>query len=388
MRESFRLGRIAGIPVGVNWSVIVIVALFAWSLATVTLPDLAPGYAQSAYWTVSIVLALAFFGCLLAHELAHSIVATHHGVGVDSITLWLLGGVSKLEGEAADPSSELRIAAAGPGTSVALGTLFGVLAGLLAVTSEPALAVAAFGWLAVINVVLALFNLVPAAPLDGGRLLHALVWRRTGDHAGATVAATRAGRWFGGGLVGLGVLLTLGGVVTGLWFVLLGWFLIAAARAEATHELLHDAFAHLRVRDIMTPSPIVVPGDVAVADLVDEWFLRHRCSAFPVVADDGHATGLVTLRRVRATDRRSWPTLRVNDLADGLESVATGAPDEPLTALFERMGAAHGGDGRALVLEHGDLVGIVSPTDLQRAIAVVGLHGPRSSSDGQRVTSA
>jgi len=377
MRESFRLGRVAGIPIGVNWSVIVIVALFAWSLATVTLPDLAPGYADAAYWAVSVTLAVVFFACLLAHELAHSVVATHHGVGVDSITLWLLGGVSKLRGEAGDPSSELRIAAAGPGTSLGLGAAFGALGGLLALAGAPALAVAALGWLAVINVVLALFNLVPAAPLDGGRLLHALVWRKTGDHAAATAAATRAGRWFGGGLVAFGVLLALGGVITGLWFVLLGWFLITAARAEATHELLHGAFARMHARDVMTSSPIVVPAGTTVADLVDEWFLRYRCSAFPVVADDGRVTGLVTLRRVRTTDRRRWPTLRTDEIADDLSSVATVGPDDLLTTLLDSAAAARGGDGRALVFEHGELVGIVSPTDLQRAIEVVGLHGPR-----------
>ena len=378
MKESFRLGRVAGIPVGVNWSVLVIVALFAWSLATVTLPEVAPGYGDVAYWVTAVAVALVFFACLLAHELAHSVVATHHGVGVDSITLWLLGGVSKLRGEAADPSSELRIAAAGPATSLGLGLGFGAVAGVLGAAGAPALVVAALSWLAIINVVLALFNLVPAAPLDGGRLLHALVWHRSGDHAAATMAATRAGRWFGALLVGLGVLLTFGGVVTGLWFVLLGWFLISAARAEATHELLHSAFADMHVRDVMTASPVVVPADVTVADLVDDWFLPRRCSAFPVVDGHGRTSGVVTLRRVRTTDRHTWQTLHVRDIADDLSTVAMAAPDELLTTLLERMSAARGGDGRALVFEHDRLVGIVSPTDLNRAIAVVGLHSRRT----------
>jgi Zn-dependent protease/predicted transcriptional regulator len=380
MKESFRLGRVLGIPVGVNWSVLVILALFAWSLATVTLPEVAPGYGDAAYWVTAVAVAVVFFACLLAHELAHSVVATHHDVGVDSITLWLLGGVSKLRGEAHDPSSELRIAAAGPAASLGLGLAFGAVAGVLGTVGAPALVVAALSWLAVINVILALFNLVPAAPLDGGRLLHAFVWHRSGDHAAATMAATRAGRWFGAVLVGLGVLLTFGGVVTGLWFVLLGWFLISAARAEATHELLHGAFAGMHVRDVMTASPVVVPADVTVADLVDDWFLHHRCSAFPVVDDEGRATGLVTLRRVRTTDRRAWQTLRARDVADDLAGVATAAPDELLTALLERMSVAPGGDGRALVFEHDHLVGIVSPTDVRRAIDVVALHTRRPRS--------
>jgi Zn-dependent protease/CBS domain-containing protein len=374
MTETFRLGRVAGIAVGVNWSVLAIVVLFTWSLATATLPEFAPGYGDAAYWVAAVGLAVLFFTCLLAHELAHSVVAMHHDVQVDSITLWLLGGVSKLRGEAHDPSAQLRIAGAGPATSAVLGLVFGGAAAVLALLDAPALAVASLGWLGAVNGMLAAFNLVPAAPLDGGRLLHALVWRRTGDHARATAAATTAGRWFGASLVALGLLLTFGGVVTGLWFVLLGWFVITAARAEATHELLQGAFSRLRVRDVMTPSPIVVPASASVAGLVDEWFLHHRCSAFPVVDEHGAVVGLVTLQRVRTVDRRAWSSLHADDVADALESVATAAPDEALIGALQRAAERPGGNGRILVFDGAHLVGIVSPTDLQRAIDVVGLH--------------
>jgi Zn-dependent protease/CBS domain-containing protein len=374
MNETFRLGRVAGIAVGVNWSVLAIVLLFAWSLATVTLPEFAPGYGDAGYWVAAVVLALLFFTCLLAHELAHSVVARRNGVEVESITLWLLGGVSKLRGEAHDPTAELRIAGAGPGTSALLGLLFGGIAAALALFDAPTLAVASVGWLGAINGMLAAFNLVPAAPLDGGRLLHALVWRRTGDHARATQAATTAGRWFGIALVALGLLLVFGGAVTGLWFVLLGWFVITAARAEATHELLEGAFAGLRVRDLMTPSPIVVPAGTTVADLVDDWFLRHRCSAFPVVDELGTIVGLVTLQRVRSVDRRAWPGLHTQDVADALDNVASASPDEPIIGVLQRAAGRPGGNGRILVFDRGRLVGIVSPTDLQHAIDVVGLH--------------
>jgi Zn-dependent protease len=312
-------------------------------------------------------------------------VAVRHAVAVDSITLWLLGGVSKLRGEAPDPASELRIAAAGPATSLGLAGAFGLLAALADGVGAPPLAVATATWLAIINAALALFNLVPAAPLDGGRLLHALVWRRTGDHAQATRAATTAGRWFGIALAALGTLAILGGDPAGLWFLLLGWFLFAAARAEASHELLHGALGSMHVSEVMTRAPIVVSAHVPVAELVDDWFVHHHCSAFPVVDGDGRTIGLVTLQRVRTTDRRGWDTLRVQDVADELDSVATVSPDDTLSVLVERVAVATGGAGRALVLEAGELVGIVSPTDVRRAIEVVGLH--RAPRDADRGTS-
>lgn len=376
MNETFRLGRIAGIAVGVNWSVLFVVGLFAWSLAEVTLPDAAGGYTDAAYWTVGVAAALAFFACLLAHELAHSVVAVREGVEVDSITLWLLGGVSKLRGEAADPGAELRISVAGPATSIALGTVFLGAAAVFAGLGGPALGVAALAWLGTINGVLAIFNLVPAAPLDGGRILHALVWRRTNDHARATSVSTRAGRWFGAAMITFGLLLVLLGGLAGLWFVLLGWFLREAARAESTHELLHGALASVRVRDVMTADPVVVPADVLVADLVDEWFLGRRCSAFPVVVPDGTTTGLVTMQDVRRTNRHAWGTLRATDIASPITDVATAAPDEMLPALLERVAGARAGDGRALVFDGARLVGIVSSTDLRRAMEAAALHRP------------
>jgi CBS domain-containing protein len=158
--------------------------------------------------------------------------------------------------------------------------------------------------------------------------------------------------------------------------VLLGWFLREAARAESTHELLHGALASVRVRDVMTADPVVVPADVLVADLVDEWFLGRRCSAFPVVGPDGTTTGLVTMQDVRRTNRHAWTTLRATDIASRITDVATAAPDEMLPALLERVAGARAGDGRALVFDGTRLVGIVSSTDLRRAMEAAALHRP------------
>ena len=351
--------------------------LLAWSLAGATLPELAPGSSDPVYWIAAVGGVLLLFASLLAHELAHSVVAERRGVSVEGITLWLLGGVSQLHGEAKTPRDEFDITAAGPLTSVALALGFGAVAVFVAAIGGPTVLVAVLGWLAAINGVLAAFNLIPGAPLDGGRLLHAAVWHRSGDRSRATMVATRAGGRVGYTLIGLGILLLLAGDLSAAWFVLLGWFLLAASRAEATHELLRGALAGVRVRDVMTPRPTVAPEDVPLSTLVDDWFLGHDCSAFPVVAADGTVTGLVTLARVKSTPRHDWERLTTGDVAEPLESLATGTPNEPFPEILERMAGAPGGGGRALVFDDGALAGIITPTDVQRAIDLAALRSPR-----------
>jgi len=378
MRPSVRLGRIAHIEVGVHWSVLVIMVLLVWSLAEMALPELAPGWSDPVYWAAAAGGVVLLFASLLAHELAHSVVAERRGVSVEGITLWLLGGVSQLHGEAKTPRDEFDITAAGPLMSIALALGFGALAALVAVAGGATVLVAVVGWLAAINGILAVFNLIPGAPLDGGRLLHAAVWHRSGDRSRATMVATRAGGRVGYTLIGLGILLLLLGDLSAAWFVLLGWFLLAASRAEATHELLHGALAGVRARDVMTPHPIVAPQDVPLSTLVDDWFLGHDCSAFPLVATDGTVTGLITLARVKSIPRDDWARMTAGEVAEPLESLATGASNEPLPEMLERMSVAKGGGGRALVFDGGSLVGIITPTDVQRAIDLAALRSPRS----------
>ncbi|HCU91366.1 MAG TPA: hypothetical protein DHU96_00815, partial [Actinobacteria bacterium] len=234
MKQSIRLGRVGGIPVGVHWSVIVIVGLIAAILGGQVLPQMAPGQSTTAYWAVAIPGALLFVLALLAHELAHAFVARRAGVPVRSITLWALGGVSELGGEPPTARADLRIAAAGPATSLLAGGVFWGLAVLLDLAAGPAIGVAALGWLAIMNVLLAAFNLLPGAPLDGGRILRAALWMHHGDRSRAARTAAGAGRIVGGILVGLGLAeLWIWSSLGGLWLMLIGFFLITAASAEA-----------------------------------------------------------------------------------------------------------------------------------------------------------
>jgi Zn-dependent protease/CBS domain-containing protein len=380
MNETLRLGHIAGVRVGVNWTVLVIFTLVLVGLAGGRFPLTHPGHEPWAYALAGGVAAIAFFLSLLAHEVSHAVVAQRHGIEVDGIVLWLFGGVARLKSEAKDPLTDLKVAGVGPVVSLALGLAFGALTFIAAGLGLEGLTLAVLGWLALINVVLAVFNLVPATPLDGGRLLRAWLWHRRGDRLSAVVSASRAGRAFGFGLVGLGLvsLLVLPGL-GGLWFVLIGWFIASAAGAEEQHAVANESLAGLRARDVMTAEPITVPPQLSVGQLLDDYALRFRCSAFPVVDPEGRLLGLVTLNQVRqlAPHRRAaTPIERIASPASRVPVVDAG---KPLQELLDEMRDA--ADGRVLVRDDTErLVGIISPTDITRFVEISQLRGSQTSS--------
>ncbi|MFG2167751.1 site-2 protease family protein [Micromonospora chersina] len=366
MRASFRLGRIAGVPVGVNWSVLVIFLLIAWALSASQFPRAYPGHSAVAYVTAGLAAAVVFFLGLLAHEVAHAVVAKRNGIEVEGITLWLFGGVSELKGEARDPGAELRIAGVGPLVSLIIGLFFGAIAVLLALTGVHGLLLGALSWLAGINVLLAIFNVLPAAPLDGGRLLRAAVWKATGDRTKASVVAARAGWVLGALLIGLGLWQFLAGSgVGGLWLALIGWFLIGAAGMEERQARMGSALRGIRVAEVMTPQPQAASGEMTVADFVDHYLFAYRHSALPLT-EEGRPVGLVTLDRVRGipADRRASTTLA--EVSCRADELVLANPDEQLTDLLPRLSQC--ADGRALVVTDQRLVGIVSPSDISRAV--------------------
>jgi Zn-dependent protease len=235
VNESVRLGTIKGIRIGVHWSLLLILWLLVASLAGYQFPHDAPGHASAAYWLAAVVATIAFYASLVAHELAHALVARRRHIEVEGIVLWLLGGMSKLRGDADSASDEYHISVVGPATSLALALAFFVLSRIVGAGHSAGLASAVLGWLGWLNGLLAVFNLVPAFPLDGGRVLRALIWRHTGDKRRATRAAAAAGTAFGYGFIALGVagFIFGGGSFNGAWLALIGWFLISGSRAEA-----------------------------------------------------------------------------------------------------------------------------------------------------------
>ncbi|MGD1282242.1 site-2 protease family protein [Mycobacterium seoulense] len=375
MRDAIPLGRIAGFPVNVHWSVLVILWLFTWSLAS-TLPGTVRGYSPVAYWAAGACGALVLLASLVAHELAHAVVARRAGVAVGSVTLWLFGGVTTLGGEAKTPRAAFRIAIAGPATSLALAALFGGLVAALQTLGAAPIVVGVASWLAGINLLLGLFNLLPGAPLDGGRVLRAFLWRRHGDSVRASIGAAHAGRVVAFILIGLGLAeFLVGGLVGGVWLAFIGWFIFAASREEETRISTQQMFAGVRVADAMTARPHTAPGWITVDDFVQRYVLGDRHSAYPVVDQSGSVSGLITLRQLRDVAPGRRATTTVGEIAQPLHEVPSGAPQEPLTALLERMAPA-GPRSRALVFEGGQVVGIVTPTDVARLIEVYRLAHP------------
>ncbi|MGW1059881.1 site-2 protease family protein [Micromonospora rubida] len=366
MRASFRIGRVAGVPVGVNWSVLVIFLLIAWGLSANQFPRSYPDRPTWAYVLAGLSAAVVFFLGLLAHEVSHAVVAKRNGIEVEGITLWLFGGVAELRGEARDPGAELRIAGVGPLVSLIIGVVFGGIAVLLHLAGLTGLWLGALAWLAGINILLAIFNVLPAAPLDGGRLLRAAVWKATGDRTRASVVAARAGWVLGVLLIGLGLWQFLRGAgFGGLWLALIGWFLIGAAGLEERQARTGSALRGIRVADVMTPQPQTASAEMTVADFVDHYLFAYRHSALPLT-EDGRPIGLVTLDRVRGVpaDRRATTTLA--EVACRADQLVLASPDEQLTDLLPRLSGCT--DGRALVVTDQRLVGIVSPSDISRAV--------------------
>ena len=369
MNENLSLGRIAGIHVGLNWSLLVVAALIAWSLATGILPPASPGQNSSAYWTAGIVSAFVFLASLLAHELAHSVVAMRRGVRVDGITLWLFGGVSRFSSDTSSPGAQALITFVGPLTSLVLGALFYLVS--LAFGgggAHPGLVAATLSWLGYINITLGVFNLVPAFPLDGGRLLQSLIWLRTGDRLRATRIAARIGMGFAYLLIayGLATFFVAGSLIGGVWSVFLGWFLLSAARSEEAGSLIRQALTGISVRDVMTPNPVQAPDDITVEEALHDYVLASRHSSFPTHDASGGLSGLLTLTALKnvAPDARAKTLIKA--ITCPLDSVSTAGPTDPVTNL---LGVAEGcSEGRTLVVDGGRLVGIISPSDINRLV--------------------
>ncbi|HWJ81816.1 MAG TPA: site-2 protease family protein [Nocardioides sp.] len=366
MPSGLRLGRAFGFPIAIHPSVLVIVLLLAWGLADGFLPSSVPGEARATYWLAGLAGALLLVLSLLAHELAHAVVARRAGVGVESLTLWMFGGVASLKGEASTPGDDFRIAAVGPAVSAALAVVAGGAWWVLETLGHDGVVAAVAAWLATVNLVLAVFNLVPGAPLDGGRVLRAYLWRRSGDRDSAAVAATRAGQFVASVLIAFGIVLLLGGdAVGGMWMALIGWFVLGAARAEREATTTAHLLRGVIVADVMSRDVQTRPAGLTVDELVRDVLGGHH-SAYPVVGPDGSVTGLVTLAQLRGVPPAARTTTLLIDVALPLSRVATCGPELPVAALLPRLTPESG--RRALVFDDGWLVGIVTPSDITHAL--------------------
>ncbi len=364
-RGGVPIARIAGIRISADWSVLLIGALLAWGVAGGAVPGQVPGTPVWLAWIVGVIAAALLIASLVAHELGHALLARRRGVPVDGIRLWLFGGIAQMNGDQMTGRTEMLVAAVGPAVTLLLAGAFIGFSWLLVLAGAPPLVIVVTEWLAAVNLALLVFNLVPAFPLDGGRILRGFLWTRTKNRMTATVAAARAGRFFAVVLIGAGVLdLFFVDPVAGLWLMLTGWFLDTAARGEATGEQARHALEGVLVGEVMSKNPVIVPSWITVELLVDQYVMGHEFTSFPTHSIDGRIDGLVTMRGIKQVPPQQRGNRRAIDIAIPVERVPIARQDEPVTDLLKRMGTAS--DGRAMVYDGGTLVGIVSPSDIAR----------------------
>jgi Zn-dependent protease len=366
---TIRLGRIFGIKIGLNWSLVFIFALVAWTLASSVLPREAAGRPLAAYWAAGVIGALLFYACLLAHELAHALVAVRNGVKVAGITLWLFGGVSQLEGEPQSAGAEALITAVGPLTSLAVAALAYVVGVATVAIGAPVLIPDLLFWLAFLNLALALFNLVPAFPLDGGRLLGSLLWWRTGSRQRGVHEAIQVGRVFAGLMIAGGLIeLFLGAVVSGIWIAFIGWFLLSAAGAEEAAITTRTALRSVPVSAAMTSPVVSVQDWVTVEEFLASVAPQYRFTTYLLRDISGNLTGVVRLGELIQASRHGGAGRRLRDYGHPISEIPTARPQDDLEQLLERIGPRL--ERRVLVFDGDQLVGIVSPADVARLVAL------------------
>lgn len=362
--NAVKLFSISGFDIKLDPSWLIIAGLITWSLSQHYFPSAFPDQAGGVYLMMALVAMICFFASLLLHELAHSVVARRLGVPIGGITLFLFGGVAELEAEPHSAEVEFWVALAGPVMSFVLALGFWFLSWVASVSGNAPVLVEILSYLAAINLILALFNLVPAFPLDGGRILRAYLWHRNGDILRATETAARSGAAFAYLLMGFGLLMLFqGAIIPALWQIMIGGFVLMAARSSYQTQVARIVFGTRTVGDLMHKGPITVSPDVTLSEFVNQVMLRYGLSFVPVV-EDGVLLGHVDKTMLSGIDRENWANTRVGDVFAGLEDASSVPPDLPARDLMARV--TQTGRRKFLVVKDHVLIGVISLSDLIR----------------------
>ena len=385
--RSVPVGRVFGVRLGLHWTVLVIFVLIVLQLRGEVLPSWHPDWSSAASWAVALSAAVVFLASILVHELAHAVVARAYGIRVRSVELFLLGGIANIERRPPHPRAEAAMAAVGPLASAVLGFTFIVISAWLSpdiTAGDPMSAMARLGpvatllaWVGPLNLVLAVFNMIPAFPLDGGRVFRALLWWATRDAVRATRIATAVSRAFALALIATGIAMAFGvevpffgvGLGSGLWLGLIGWFLYGVASLSYRELAVETMLAPIKVREIMLAEPMAVTPELTIGDLVDRFLQRTDDRALPVVTD-GKLVGVVTTAGLRRFPRAEWPQRQVHEIMTPAADIDSLSPDDGVVEGLRRLG---GQDILQLpVLDHRRLIGMLRRRDISRWIE---LHG-------------
>lgn len=368
MNRAFNIGKVFGIQIRLHYTWFIIFILITVSLSWQVFPHDYPRWPPLLYWITAVATSLLFFASVVAHELAHSLVGRANGIPIKNITLFIFGGVAQMTREAAHPGAEFKMAVAGPLCSLVLGGLFALLYFLAPARVEPVAAVAF--WLAYINVALAVFNLIPGFPLDGGRVFRSLMWRLSGNYQRSTLIATQVGR-------GVGYLFILGGMLiilfrpaglgwfNGLWLAFIGWFLENTASASYRQAQRYAILQGLKVSQVVTTNYPVVPPEITVSRLVQEYIFSRGQSLF-LVADDDGIKGVLTLEDIKSMPRQNWATQPVREIMTPVDKLKAVHPDQDAISALEQM--EESAVGQVLVVSEGQIIGLVVRDNLMNLL--------------------
>jgi Zn-dependent protease/CBS domain-containing protein len=364
MGSAFNLGKVFGIQFRLHYTWFIVFVLISVSLSWYYFPSLNLDLTPLAYWVIGIASSLLFFASVVAHELAHSLVARTNGIPVKSITLFIFGGIAQITREATKANAELKMAAAGPACSLVLGGLFGLLWLFSRGISEPMGAMTL--WLAQVNVILAVFNLIPGFPLDGGRVFRSILWRFTGNYKLSTRIATQVGQ-------GVGYLFILGGIsimflwrggwFSGLWLIFIGWFLRNTASSSYHQAQWREALREVSASQVMTPDCPVIPPNVTIDRLVQEYVFTSGCYFFLVTDEDG-VKGILTLNNIKAVSRQNWDVTQVKEIMTPIDKVKVAHPNQDALSILEEMD--ENDINQMPVVSEGRVIGLITRDNLLR----------------------
>lgn len=364
LQGAWRIGSALGIPVRVHYSWLVVFGLITWSLSTYYFPQAAPDLPVVSYWIKGILASLLLFGSVGFHELAHSVVARKYGMSIDSITLFIFGGVAQMKGEPPHPRAEFMIAMAGPLSSFLLSAIFFVFS-LNAMGGMNAL----FAYIARINLILGIFNLIPGFPMDGGRVLRSYIWGRKKDFFYATRRASGIGQKIAIFFIIFGIFSVFAGMPGGLWLMLIGWFLFSAAQASYQQSTLQEILSGMKVADIMVRDIVTVSPSISLEEALNHYFLRYGYGGFPVV-DDGNYLGILSLKELKKIPRNDFGKTRVSDVYLPHSRRWEILRDDTVISALEAM--IREDVGRLVVMERGAVSGLITRNGIARYVQIVG----------------
>jgi len=362
LKRKTELFKLLGFTVSVDASWGIILFLVVWSLAKGAFPAYFPNLSMQTYWVMGVIGALGLFISIIIHEFSHSLVARKYGMDIKGITLFIFGGVAEMKDEPDNPKTEFLMAIAGPIASLVLSVLFGMLYQYASAVELPVPITGILGYLSTINLLLALFNLVPAFPTDGGRILRSIFWWFKGDIRWATLAASRISVVFAVFIVITGFMQMIqGNVIGGVWWILIGSFLFSAANTSYQSLLIKQSFTGKSVRDFMTKTSITVPSHITLQEFVDDYLYRYHYKMFPVT-DEGHIFGLITLQALKSLPHEEWKNVKVTQVTQKATSENTLPSTMPMQDALNIMNES--GISRMLVSEDHKIIGIITIKDL------------------------